>query len=101
MTVLEEIVDERGRQDEKFGADRDLPMHAPTSRPLTYLARERFWKRENDTRVREGRLAWDGVLLEEVYEALAERDPARQRAELVQVAAVAVAAIEALDRRRE
>lgn len=36
-------------------------------------------------------LDWAGVLLEEVYEALAEPDPAKKRAELIQVAAVLLA----------
>lgn len=39
--------------------------------------------------------AWDGVLLEEVYEALAEADPVRRRVELVQVMAVCAAMIAA------
>ncbi len=38
------------------------------------------------------------VLIEEVFEALAAKDPANVRAELIQVAAVAVKAVEALDR---
>ncbi|SFK74701.1 hypothetical protein [Streptomyces pini] len=42
---------------------------------------------------------WALVLLEEVYEALAETDPAALRAELVQVAAVCAAWISDLDRR--
>ncbi|MEY9934267.1 hypothetical protein ABH926_008932 [Catenulispora sp. GP43] len=39
------------------------------------------------------------MLLEEVYEALAEVDPAALRAELVQVAAVAAAWVEDIDSR--
>ncbi len=46
-----------------------------------------------------GCLTWTDILLEEVLEALAEREPGTLRAELVQVAAVAVAWIEAIDRR--
>jgi len=42
---------------------------------------------------------WLDVALEEIGEAFAESDPIRLRAELVQVAAVFVAWIEALDRR--
>ncbi|MGA5424554.1 hypothetical protein [Streptomyces lavendulocolor] len=42
---------------------------------------------------------WSLILLEKVYEALAESDPARLRAELVQVAAVCAAWISDLDRR--
>ncbi|MFI6634318.1 hypothetical protein ACIBI7_36015 [Nonomuraea fuscirosea] len=40
--------------------------------------------------VRHAHTAWDGILLEEVYEALAEPDPDKMAAELIQVAAVAV-----------
>lgn len=42
---------------------------------------------------------WRSILLEEVYEACAEDDPAKLRAELVQVAAVAVQWVLAIDRR--
>jgi hypothetical protein len=44
---------------------------------------------------------WRDILLEEVFEALAELDPARLRGELIQVAAVAAAWVEAIDRRAE
>lgn len=42
---------------------------------------------------------WRDILLEEVFEALAEKDPAALRTELVQTAAVAVSWVEAIDRR--
>ncbi|PZG49878.1 hypothetical protein C1I98_11130 [Spongiactinospora gelatinilytica] len=42
---------------------------------------------------------WALILEEEVYEALAETDPVKLRAELVQVAVVAVAWAGAIDRR--
>lgn len=44
---------------------------------------------------------WDTILREEVYEALSEIDPQKRRAELVQVAAVAVAMIEHIDREEQ
>ncbi|MFF8485200.1 hypothetical protein [Streptomyces antibioticus] len=44
---------------------------------------------------------WRDVLLEEVYEALAENDLARLRAELVQVAAVCAAWAADLDSRKD
>ncbi len=47
-----------------------------------------------------GYLTWAHILTEEFYEAMAEEDQARLRAELIQVAAVAVAWIEQIDRRR-
>jgi hypothetical protein len=57
------------------------------------------WKRLNDLRVADGTIAFDGILLEEVYEAVSESEPARIREELVQIAAVAVTWIAAIDRR--
>jgi len=39
-----------------------------------------------------------GMLLEEIYEALAESDPQKMRAELIQVLAVAMKMVEAIDR---
>ena len=48
-----------------------------------------------------GSVTWRHVLEEEVAEAFAEADPVALRAELVQVAAVAVQWIEALDRRAQ
>lgn len=42
---------------------------------------------------------WRGILLEEVFEALAESDPVKLRTELLQVAAVVVAWVEAIHRR--
>jgi hypothetical protein len=46
-----------------------------------------------------GETSWRYILLEEVMEALEQKDPAKLRAELVQVAAVAIAWVEAIDRR--
>lgn len=50
-------------------------------------------------RFKAGRGTWRDILAEEFNEALAESDPDRLRAELVQVAAVAVNWVEAIDRR--
>ena len=57
------------------------------------------WKRKNEIAVLDGKIAWDLILLEEVYEALAESDPEKLREELIQVAAVAVQWAMAIDRR--
>ncbi len=48
---------------------------------------------------KDGRTTWKHVMWEEVAEAFAERDDKPLRDELVQVAAVAIAWIEAIDRR--
>jgi hypothetical protein len=93
--VLDEIAAERARQDKKFGEQnhrdgtgaRDQQAHAETARE---------WCKDAFA---SGYGTWSDVLAEEVAEANAERDPAKLRAELVQVAAVAVAWIEAIDRR--
>ncbi|WP_073915767.1 hypothetical protein [Streptomyces sp. CB02009] len=52
-----------------------------------------------DAAIVEGGPRWSLILLEEVYEALAESDPARLRAELVQVAAVCAAWVNDIDQR--
>lgn len=51
-----------------------------------------------DSAFRDGYGTWADILLEEVAEALAEDTPAKVRAELIQVAAVAVKFIDAIDR---
>lgn len=56
-------------------------------------------KRELEEAARQGAHTWRHILHEEVLEAFAEEDPDRLRAELVQVAAVAVKWIQAIDRR--
>ena len=96
IPVLDDVWLERRRQDRKWGEQnhpiavaRDIHRHTDEMK---------FWKRVNDWRNRTGQLTWDGILLEEVYEALSEVDPEKIRAELVQVAAVAVAMIECIDR---
>jgi hypothetical protein len=117
--VLSEVLAERIAQDTKWG-EQNHPDVETRDIPLVthhyYASRADIWKQVNEERatpsrggrcftcpagegVPHGHTAWDGVLLEEVYEALAEDDPAKLRTELLQVAAVAVAWIEAIDRR--
>jgi len=55
--------------------------------------------RATDVAAAFGRVSWADILLEEVFEALAEDDPAALRVELIQVAAVAVQWVEAIDRK--
>lgn len=57
------------------------------------------FKEANDEIVADGTMGWDTILLEEVYEALAESDPVKLREELVQSAAVIFAWLDDLDRR--
>lgn len=105
--VLYEVSRERGRQDEKFG-EQNHPDGTGTGGgfalvnglPWDFAALASRAKHHAAYRAELGTLTWADVLLEEVFEALAEDDPVKLRAELVQVAAVAVAHIEAIDRRR-
>ena len=72
--VIADILKERVRQDKKWGANRVLPD-----------------------------FTWNAILTEEVGEAakeVLEVDVKKLRVELIQVAAVAVAWIESLDRRK-
>ena len=99
--VLAEVMDERKRQHTRWGEQN---MEDGTGPDL-------FWDSDHDTAAQSvsawhqyntehaGSLTYRDVLLEEVAEAMAEDDPARLRAELVHVAAVAVQWIEAIDRR--
>ena len=100
--ILEEVMAERQRQDEKWGEQNhpllagkasDWPFVRNTLAGIAEITRE-----TNDTHVQEGTLGWRTILQEEVLEAFAEEDIMNARAELVQVAAVAVAIIECIDR---
>jgi hypothetical protein len=96
LDVLAETLAERGRQDTKFG-EQNPPDGTGLSEQDTYwadLARERCQEA-----FRNGKGTWRDILLEEVAEAFAELDIVKLRVELVQVAAVAVAWVEAIDRR--
>ncbi|MFG2617768.1 hypothetical protein ACGFXC_09065 [Streptomyces sp. NPDC048507] len=91
----EELDAERGRQLAKFGDQRHPDgSGGPVHRFLSNRYREAV-----DNWAATGGLTWRDILLEEVHEALAETDPARLRAELIQVAAVCAAWVSDLDRR--
>ncbi|MEU9558016.1 NUDIX hydrolase [Streptomyces fumanus] len=100
--VLAEVQAERERQDAKWGeqnhrdgtgADRVWAFTGPAS----FVAE--CARKQTQELAEEGYVTWTDIALEEFAEAVAESDPARLRAELVQVAAVAVAWIGAIDRR--
>ncbi|MEV0441850.1 hypothetical protein AB0I84_06065 [Streptomyces spectabilis] len=95
-TVLDEIRTERARQDAKFG-EQNHPDG--TAADFTARAMRDSARVVCESKAARGALTWVDVLDEEYWEARAETDPAKLRAELVQVAAVAVAWIEAIDRR--
>lgn len=113
--ALAEIRAEATRSIEKHGEQGHLPMGTgPETLPLAvmphigdmrpHVSAESLAVRATlDTKAHsqneggDGTVTWWHILREEVFEAAAEDDPAALRAELVQVAAVALKMIDALD----
>lgn len=96
--ALDDVAAERDRQRSKWG-QQTLP-DGTGGEPWDQIERDTARQR-CDQAMQAGQLQWRHVLEEEVAEALAETDPTALRAELVQVAAVAVQWVEALDRRKK
>lgn len=94
--VLEEVREERLAQHARFG-EQNLPDGTGGIVARKRADAARFGC---DAAIKGGTLTYRALLREEFLEALAERDPVKLRAELVQVAAVAVQWIEAIDRRK-
>lgn len=93
--VLEEVAAERIRQNAKWGE-----QNHPDGTGQPHAAHKPYRARKDcESAFEEGRGTWRHILIEEVAEAEAESDVWRLREELIQVAAVAVAWIEAIDRR--
>lgn len=98
--VLFEVYEERLRQTEKWGVQEHPMGTGPSVELFGYEIKDLLgfvtnYNDENDNPF------WGTILLEEVLEALAEtEDSENLRKELLQVAAVAVAAVENLDRKR-
>ena len=94
--ALAEVIAERVRQDAKFGDQSGLPDGTGTPEDIAVAD---YKKKLNNMLAEGGVISWCDILHEEMLEVAAEKDPAKLREELVQVAAVAVAWIEALDLR--
>lgn len=105
-SVLKEVAVERERQEEKWGeqnhADGTGPGHYFLGKGLAAPATNAYLRERateiTDSHAKVGRLTYSDILLEEVFEAVAEEDQSKLREELVQVAAVTVAWIEKIDR---
>lgn len=95
--ILGEIVAERERQDARWGEQN----HPDGTGALSCVLERDKARQGCENAFQRGTGTWMHVLIEEVFEAFAEEDPAKLRAELVQVAAVAVAWIAAIDRRSQ
>lgn len=92
--AVEHLLAERHRQDAKFGEQNHRDGTGTQFAGLANSARAAC-----DRAFGQGRGSWLHILREEFYEAAAESDPDKLRAELLQVAAVAMAWVEAIDRR--
>jgi predicted house-cleaning noncanonical NTP pyrophosphatase (MazG superfamily) len=92
--VLADIAGERDAQQRLWG-----PQEFPDGSGPEYADRADAAKAECAAAAKRGGLTWRHILAEEFFEALAESDPERLRAELVQTAAVAVQWVQSLDRR--
>ena len=111
--VLAEVAAERGRQETKWGQQDHPDGTGPNTTPMAEIVRgpanaivNRHYafglayqaKSATDAHAKDGTITYADIFLEEVFEALAEDDPAKLRAELIQCAAVAVAWAEKIDR---
>jgi hypothetical protein len=99
--VLIDVWEERERQDKKWGV-QDHPITDPGITHLSFynMPPEYEARLACEDRFSAGIGSWADILIEELAEVLAAgKNPVRAREELVQLAAVAVAAIECLDRK--
>lgn len=100
--IVLEIVSERELQETVWGEQNHPNGTGPDERLLgnlpVYGRLRDQCKKRTDIAAAAGSLTFADILLEEVFEAVAEEDPDKLRAELIQVAAVAAQWVEAIDR---
>lgn len=92
--VIHAIRCERWAQDSKWGQQNHRDGTSIMWREWADLMRSTA-----DKLAAQGVLSWADILFEEFYEAMAETDEDKLREELIQVAAVATAWVECIDRR--
>lgn len=96
-SIFQEIHDERERQDAKRGEQNHPVRDEEMASEFEQAAKTAKWA--CDVLSSAGCVTWHNILFEECCEVFAESDPARQREELIQVAAVAISIIECIDRK--
>lgn len=94
--VMDDVIEERERQDTLYGTD---PQYLDGTGDEFQRSEVEVAKQVCQDAADAGELRWADVLYEEVAEALAESDPAKLRAELIHVAAVAARWVQAIDAR--
>ncbi len=92
-----EVFVERRRQDVKF-PDQHLP---DGTGHISYMMDANTLRQDCDAAAKAKRLTWRHIFMEEVYEAVAEKDQDKLRTELVQVASVCARWVEEIDTRKE
>lgn len=101
---MTEVSLERDRQEEKWGQQNWPSFDSPLETISDRLAAHGICFTEDEARANcetasnEGRLTYSRIFMEEVVEAMSTTNVADLRKELIQVAAVAVAWAESLDR---
>jgi hypothetical protein len=93
--ICEEVQHERRRQDKKWGQQN----HPDGTGGAGREALAEFAKQDCQDAFARGEGSWRLILREEIAEAMAEDDPVKLRAELIQSAAVIVAWVQCIDRR--
>lgn len=93
-SVLAEVLGERRRQDAKWGEQNHPDGTGRYGDKFAAVEARKIC----DAASGDGSLTYRDILREEVAEAFAESDPAKLRAELIQVAAVCMQWVEKLDR---
>lgn len=101
--TLEDIGTEREAQFKKWGPQHHPDGTGPDGLDLVshhdFPTLRDIYREMCDVAAEHGAVTWRHILLEEVFEGLAEEDPAALRKELIQVAAVAAAWVEDIDSR--
>ena len=104
QNIINEIAEERNRQNEKWGEQNHSIIDYTSAYCASWLYERYRTYGASDARERvdslseKDELTYMDILLEEVYEVIESRGKEDIRKELIQVAAVAVAMIESLDR---
>lgn len=102
--IVTDVLDERKRQDSKWGV-QSHPDAPPPPYPVTHtlgIPSAAVARTMCQQAFKHGRGSWGHILNEEhseVHEEAGKSDPATLRTELIQLAAVALAWVEDLDRR--
>lgn len=101
LVVLRDVVDERIRQDAKWGEQNHPNLPRDVKHPCAFFGMPTAdaARLHCEDAFKRGIGSYAHVLIEEVCEAIEDaHDPVKLRAELVQVAAVATAWVEKIDR---